>query len=103
MAGLHEALGGEMREDIAIELLGFGRHDLLCYRAVEPDALIVRQHAQWTPLLDWVHETHGARLTSGHGVNPVAQDPGAMTALPACTARTAATESSTTTTCACLR
>ena len=70
-----------LREDIAVELLRFGMSDLLCYRAIEPDALIARQHAHWTPLLDWAHQTHGARLKWVYGVTHVEQDAGALAAL----------------------
>ena len=70
-----------LRKSIIAELAGFAAHDLLCYRATEPDDLIARQQAAWDPLLDWVHETFGARLLTTHGVGHVQQDAHAVSAL----------------------
>jgi chaperone required for assembly of F1-ATPase len=70
-----------LRADIVAELLGFGQSDLLCYYAVEPDALIARQRNHWTLLLDWAHATHGARLKTVHGVTHMPQDAEALAAL----------------------
>lgn len=70
-----------LRTDIVAELLGFGQSDLLCYYAIEPDALIVRQRHHWTPLLDWAHAVHGARLKTVHGVTHIQQDAPAVAAL----------------------
>ena len=70
-----------LRTDIVAELLGFAQSDLLCYYAIEPDELIVRQRHHWTPLLDWAHATHGARLKTVHGVTHIQQDAQAIAAL----------------------
>jgi len=70
-----------LRDDIADELLGFGRHDLLCYRATEPEELIGRQRAAWDPLLDWAGATFGARLKTGQGVRHVEQETKCLAAL----------------------
>lgn len=70
-----------LRDDIAAELLGFGRSDLLCYRATGPADLIERQQSGWDPLLDWAHQAHGARLKTTHGVGYVEQDAEAIAAL----------------------
>jgi len=70
-----------LRTDIVGDLAGFAGNDLLCYHAEEPEILIARQHAQWTPLLDWADATHGARLKTGHGITHVAQDADAIAAL----------------------
>ena len=72
---------GALRTDIVGELLGFGQSDLLCYYAIEPDALIVRQRQHWTPLLDWAHASHGARLKTVHGITHIRQDASAIAAL----------------------
>ena len=69
------------RDDIADEILGFGRHDLLCYRATEPEELIARQQAAWDPLLDWAFGRFGARLKTGHGVRHVEQGAESLAAL----------------------
>jgi len=70
-----------LRDDIAAELLGFGRNDLLCYRANEPDELVMRQRAGWDPLLEWARLTLGADLKTTQGIGHVAQDARAIAAL----------------------
>lgn len=71
---------GAFREDIAADLLGFGKNDLLCYRAIEPAALVERQQEGWDPLLDWAHRVLGARMRVTHGVGHVEQDSEAIAA-----------------------
>jgi chaperone required for assembly of F1-ATPase len=68
------------RDAVADELAAFGGNDLLCYRA-EEEPLAIRQAAQWDILLDWAHETHGARLATACGVIHHAQTPEARAAL----------------------
>lgn len=55
------------------EIAGFGGSDLLCYRAVDPPALIARQESGWGPLLDWTATALGAPLVVTQGVIPVPQ------------------------------
>jgi chaperone required for assembly of F1-ATPase len=62
-------------------LLGFGRSDMVSYRAEFPDALIARQAATWDPLLAWLAQTHGAKLAVTSGIKHVAQSDDAMEAL----------------------
>jgi chaperone required for assembly of F1-ATPase len=70
----HAAIDGAAhRELIAEEALGYARSDLLCYRAEYPDDLVIRQARQWGPLLDWLHEAHGARLKTATGIGHVEQ------------------------------
>ena len=59
---------------VAAELANYGGNDLLCYRADEVP-LAIRQAAQWDTLLDWAHDTHGARLTCAPGLIHVPQTP----------------------------
>jgi chaperone required for assembly of F1-ATPase len=70
-----------LRTDIVGELAGFAGSDLLCYHADEPEILTARQREHWTPLLDWAHTTHGARLKTSRGIMHVAQDADAVAAL----------------------
>ncbi len=65
----------------AAALAAYGETDLLCYRAGEPEALVVRQHHAWQPWLDWAAAEFGARLTWTTGIMPVTQDLAATTAL----------------------
>ena len=66
---------------VAEMLAAYGGTDLLCYRAVEPEALLERQQAGWDPLLDWADEALGARLEVTRGMMPIPQDPHALVRL----------------------
>ena len=59
-------------------LAAYADSDLLCYRAPHPEELIARQSAAWDPLLDWAHDTYGARLSTVVGVVHVPQDDDAL-------------------------
>ena len=65
----------------AAALAAYAATDLLCYRAEGPEALIVRQHREWQPWLDWAEATHGARLAWTSGVMPIPQHADALAAL----------------------
>lgn len=56
------------RKRVADHALSFGRTDLLCYRAEDPDELVARQAAMWNPLLDWAEKQYGARLAVARGI-----------------------------------
>lgn len=61
------------RNEVAEHALGYGRSDLLCYRAEAPVELVRRQAAAWDPLLDWLQERHGIAFRTGSGLGFVAQ------------------------------
>lgn len=61
------------RREVVDHVLGFGRSDLLCYRAQDPLELVCRQAAVWDPLLDWLREEHGIALKTGSGLRYVDQ------------------------------
>jgi chaperone required for assembly of F1-ATPase len=63
------------------QVLGFGRSDLLCYRAEAPEALVHRQAAAWDPLLEWARERHGVGLVCGAGIAFIEQPPETLAAL----------------------
>ncbi|MBK0329671.1 ATPase [Rhodobacteraceae bacterium F11138] len=69
--------------EVADMLAAYGDADLLCYRAESPQALVARQSAAWDPVLDWAHDTLGARLIARSGVIHQPQDPAALTRLSA--------------------
>ena len=77
----NSAIDRARHDDVVAELISFARNDLLCYRAPAPAELVRRQQAVWDPLLDWIHEIYGARLTTTHGVSHIAQDEAAIMAL----------------------
>ena len=70
-------------DEVARMLAGYGETDLLSHRADHPPELVARQGAAWDPWLDWLADRHGARLATGAGVMPVAQDPEALARLSA--------------------
>lgn len=61
------------RGQVIDHILGFGRNDLLCYRAETPAALAERQKALWDPLLDWARTEHGLRLMADSGIAYIEQ------------------------------
>ncbi|OBZ96373.1 ATPase [Pararhizobium polonicum] len=50
------------------DILSFAGTDLLCYRASEPEGLVVRQSERWDPVITWAAETLGARFILVEGV-----------------------------------
>jgi chaperone required for assembly of F1-ATPase len=69
------------RDHVIDEILAYGGTDLVCYRAEGPTSLVVRQHAAWGPLLDWLEARFGVRLTVTEGIAHVAQAPETLAAL----------------------
>lgn len=69
------------RDEVIQELAGYAETDLLCYRADEPTQLVERQECTWQPHLDWLADTHGARLVATSGIVHVAQDKSALTTI----------------------
>jgi chaperone required for assembly of F1-ATPase len=59
----------EVREDIA----AYAGSDLLCYRAAEPERLVARQDAVWTPVIRRAEAETGARFILAQGVMHQAQ------------------------------
>jgi chaperone required for assembly of F1-ATPase len=55
--------------------------DMLCYRASEPETLVMRQLETWQPLLDWADERYGARLVAVEGLAFVSQPQDAIARL----------------------
>ena len=55
------------------EVLRYAGNDMLCYRAENPDALVMRQVEQWDPYLEWFRTRHGVRLYLTEGVIHVEQ------------------------------
>ena len=65
------------RKAVEDYLAAYAETDLLCYRAEGPASLIARQEAAWDPILDWMSQRYGVRLSVTRGVMPVEQDPDA--------------------------
>lgn len=60
-------------EEVAADIVAFAGSDLLCYRAVAPEALAERQKEAWDPVLAWARDELGAVFVLREGVMPVEQ------------------------------
>ena len=60
--------------EVADMLAAYGDSDLLCYRADAPTELVVRQTAQWDPVLAWASASLDAQLMPRTGVVHVPQN-----------------------------
>jgi chaperone required for assembly of F1-ATPase len=67
----------EVRQDIA----KYAESDLVCYRAENPQDLVVRQVRAWNPVLAWAQEALGAGFQVAEGVMPVRQSDAAIAAI----------------------
>lgn len=63
------------REEVIDMLAAYGETDLLCYRATEPQELVLRQAEKWDPILAWANAQFGVALRPISGVM-FAQQPG---------------------------
>lgn len=59
----------------------YASSDLICYRAGEPEKLVVRQAEAWDPALDWARSRLGARFFLAEGVMHVEQPREAVAAV----------------------
>lgn len=69
------------RHETAMAIAAYGRSDLLCYRATEPEDLVLRQQALWQPWLDWAVLRYDAMLQVTAGIGFVDQPPSSLAAL----------------------
>jgi chaperone required for assembly of F1-ATPase len=77
-----DRVAGEMAA-VRGEIVKYAGTDLVCYRAEEPQGLVEAQEAAWSPVLDWVRETFGARFILAGGIIAVAQPEPAIAAVDA--------------------
>jgi chaperone required for assembly of F1-ATPase len=61
------------RAALVDEIAGYGRSDLVCYRAGEPPSLVRRQEEMWQPLIAWAVERYDIALTVTTGIVAVEQ------------------------------
>ena len=66
-------LGARDRDRWAEEILNYLKSDLICYRAQEPQALIMRQEVIWSPYREWAKQALGADLPLASGLVAVEQ------------------------------
>ncbi len=67
--------------EVVAAICEYGAHDLLCYRAGEPEELVRRQTQAWDGPLRWAEEQIGARFVLAQGIMPVEQPRETMEAL----------------------
>jgi chaperone required for assembly of F1-ATPase len=67
--------------EVADMLSDYGGSDLLCYRAIQPEGLVLRQAEAWDPLLDWAAADLDAPLHPTAGVMPRPQPAPSLAAL----------------------
>lgn len=60
--------------EVIDEVVKYAGSDLVCYRAGEPEGLVVQQGKHWTPVLDWAQAKLGARFRLCQGVRFIEQD-----------------------------
>src|SRR5436190_20324388 len=77
---------GAQRDLVVAETANYAGTDLVCYRAERPPELVVRQQAEWQPLLDWAMLRYDASLAVTSGVLPQPQSPAALKAFAAAVA-----------------
>jgi chaperone required for assembly of F1-ATPase len=68
-------------DEVRAGIVAYAGTDLLCYWAESPDALVARQAAAWSPLLDWAKTELGARFAKSQGIAHVAQEPETLAAI----------------------
>lgn len=76
-----------VRDEILDEIVKYAGTDLVCYRADSPDALIARETAQWSPVLEHARRHHDARFLIAEGIGFTMQPPAALDAVRAAYAR----------------
>ena len=80
---VNSALDGVAREmdAVAADIVKYAGSDLLCYRAGEPEGLVLAQCEAWDPVVQWVHEITSVRPALAEGVMFVAQEAGLSVAI----------------------
>jgi len=63
------------RGEVVHEIARYAGSDLLCYFAEAPTALVERQAAVWSPLLNWAEDDLGLVFKPTEGISPLTQPP----------------------------
>lgn len=56
------------------EIIAYSASDLVCYRAVGPEALVTRQAVAWDPFIDWFKREFQTSLNIASGIIAIEQD-----------------------------
>ena len=72
---LNTAVDGVATDPQAVkeDIVRFAGTDMLCYRAGEPNELVVLQREQWDPWIDWAQSALGCRFELAEGVMHIEQ------------------------------
>ena len=62
-------------DSIVSDLVDYGDTDLVCYRSISPEDLVILQNKHWDPILVWAKNELEVDLKVNSGVNYKAQDP----------------------------
>jgi chaperone required for assembly of F1-ATPase len=68
------------RDQLLQEVVVYANADLVCYRAVEPEALVQQQMLYWDPVLAWALQRCDAMFITTPGINQIDQPPQALEA-----------------------
>ena len=71
-------------DEVAGLLSAYGASDLICYRALGPQALIARQAQSWDPMIAWSADALLAPLIATAGVIHIAQPEQSLARLASC-------------------
>lgn len=75
---MQDKAAGDERPALNAEVAKYAGSDLVCYLASHPPELLRRQEERWLPLLDWLAQAHGIRLSFVRGIQYVEQDAAAL-------------------------
>jgi chaperone required for assembly of F1-ATPase len=80
---VNSALDGVARdvESVIADIVRYAGSDLVCYRAAEPEALVVAQSEMWDPVLAFARDQLGARFICVEGITFAEQPPRAIEAV----------------------
>ncbi len=67
-----------LRAATAAEIAAYAETDLVCFHAIEPPELAMRQAAAWQPVRAWLAERHGAALAVSRDLRVPDHPPGAL-------------------------
>jgi len=68
-------------ERVLGDIVNHAGSDLVCYRAPEPEGLVIRQGEFWDPVLSWAEEALGVRFATVQGLMHKAQPPETLKAV----------------------
>jgi chaperone required for assembly of F1-ATPase len=80
---VNSALDGVARdvESVIADIVRYAGSDLVCYRAAEPEGLVVAQSEMWDPVLAFARDQLGARFICVEGITFAEQPPRAIEAV----------------------